>query len=482
MEPAVKLPECEYRRREPEQSLLHAALCAHLETFLDRVHTEEFDLPSHVIKELREYLACGVLAHGFVRIWCEKCGKSMAVGYSCKGRGFCPSCTGRRMADTSARLVDDVFPTGVPVRQWVLSLPIQIRYRLAYDGKLLSDVLSVFLRVVQGWYRKQGKEAGIAKCVGGSVTFSQRFGSALNLNPHFHSLVLDGVFNAKTNVFHPAPELQDEDVKQLVETTAHRVIRLLRRRGVLDEDAYDDFADDEPLLAGMTAASVLGLVSTGDRAGRRIRRILSDPADAVRTGPLCYAASGFSLHAATRIAPGDKAGLERLCKYVSRPPLAHGSLGQRSDDEYAFKLKTPWSDGTTHLILSSMELIEKLAALVPPPRKNLVRYHGILAPHAKNRDKVVPKKPEEEELRKTRGLGKNRLLWAALLARTFNLNMEICPDCGGRMRIVATVTDPASIKRYLDGVGLPSEIPEIKPARPPPQMDFEYEECEYADW
>ncbi len=86
------------------------------------------------------------------------------------------------MADTSARLVDDVFPPDVPVRQWVLSLPMQIRYRLAYDTKLLSSVLRVFLRVVHGWYRKRGKELGITDCQGGSVTFAQRFGSALNLN------------------------------------------------------------------------------------------------------------------------------------------------------------------------------------------------------------------------------------------------------------------------------------------------------------
>jgi hypothetical protein len=142
----------------------------------------------------------------------------------------------------------------------------------------------------------------------------------------------------------------------------------------------------------------------------------------------------------------------------------------------ADRLKTPWSDGTTHIILSPMELIEKLAALVPPPRKNLVRYHGILAPHAKNRDKVVPKKPDAEELKKTRGQSPNRLLWAALLARTFGLTVEVCKHCGGRMRIVAAIADRASIKRYLDGVGLPSEIPEIKPARPPPQLDFEYED------
>ena len=462
-----------YARREPEQTVLHRVFVEYLETFLDRIGADTFALPSYVERELRAFVECGVLANGFVRIRCGDCGKSRAVAFSCKGRGFCPSCTGRRMADTSARLVDDVFPPEVPVRQWVLSLPIQIRYRLAHDAKLLSSVLRVFLRVVQGWYGKQGKALGITECRGGSVTFAQRFGSALNLNPHFHSLVVDGVFNGKNANFHKAQPLRDEDVKEIVETVAHRVVRLLERNGVLDGGGYDEFSEEQPLLSGITAASVFSMVATGDRAGFRVRRVLSDPAEGVRTGNLCYASRGFSLHAATAIKAGDKPGLERLCNYVSRPPLAQGSLKQISEETYSFKLKTPWSDGTTHLLLSATELLEKLSALVPPPRVNLVRYHGVLAPHAKNRSEVVPKKPDEEELRKTRGSIKNRILWAALLARTFGLKMEICPDCGGRMKIIAVVTDPVSVKTYLEGVGLDSKIPKLKPPRAPPQMELD---------
>ncbi len=98
----------------------------------------------------------------------------------------------------------------------------------------------------------------------------------------------------------------------------------------------------------------------------------------------------------------------------------------------------------------------------------------MLAPNAKLRSQVIPKKPDEEELRKTRGKSKHRLLWAALLARTFRLEMEICFHCGGKMRMVAAITDPVSIKAYLDGVGLPSVPPDIKPARPPPQEEIEY--------
>ena len=166
-----------------------------------------------------------------------------------------------------------------------------------------------------------------------------------------------------------------------------------QRRGVLEPDEYNEFAQEQPVLAWMTSASVIGLVSVGERAGQRVRRILQDPAEGVKTGHLCFASRGFSLHAARRIAAGNKHGLESLCNssrlvhdtrqlilrskmserdHVARPLLAAGSLQRISDDEYAFKLKTPWSDGTTHLILSPDELIEKLAALVPPSRQNLV--------------------------------------------------------------------------------------------------------------
>ena len=191
------------------------------------------------------------------------------------------------MADTAARLVDNVFPVNVPVRQWVISLPIEIRYRLAYDGKLLSDVLAVFLRVVRGWYYRHAKKAGYKDVRCGSVTFAQRFGSALNLNPHFHVLQIDGVYVYDEGddhpVFVPAPELKDEDVKAIIETTAHRVIRLLVRRGILDGDQVDPLSEESPILAGVTAASVQGMIATGERAGMRVRRVLSDPAEGVRT-------------------------------------------------------------------------------------------------------------------------------------------------------------------------------------------------------
>jgi len=173
----------------------------------------------------------------------------------------------------------------------------------------------------------------------------------------------------------------------------------------------------------------------------------------------------------------DRAGLEQLCSYVTRPPLAAGSLEKVADDKYLFKMKSPWSDGTSYIILSGHELLEKLSSIVPPKRAHTTRYHGILAPNAKRRAQVVPAESTgntpSEERRKT-GSTKYRLVWSALLARTFKFQVDICPHCQGKMRIVAFITDPASVRRYLEGEGLEAEPPPIAPARSPPQMEFEY--------
>jgi hypothetical protein len=139
-------------------------------------------VPAFVERELRAYLKCGILAHGFVRIHCDACGFDRVVAFSCKGRAFCPSCGGRRMAETAAFLVDQVLPR-VPIRQWVLSLPIELRYRLAYDSQLTAAVLRLFVRAVFASLRRRARQqCGAARSQCGGVTFIQRFGDALNLD------------------------------------------------------------------------------------------------------------------------------------------------------------------------------------------------------------------------------------------------------------------------------------------------------------
>jgi len=109
--------ESGYTPRRPEDSVLYGAVSEGLETFLARARQHDRCVPFFVERELRAFLECGILAHGFLRVHCDACGHDELVPYSCKGRGFCPSCGGRRMAGTAAHLVDCVLPE-VPVRQW----------------------------------------------------------------------------------------------------------------------------------------------------------------------------------------------------------------------------------------------------------------------------------------------------------------------------------------------------------------------------
>ena len=110
-----------YQTRRPEETLLYKTILSTLNTFLANLQNEGRSLPCHVIKELYAYLECGVLAYGFVRLKCEDCRSEKFIAFSCKKRGFCPSCGAKKMAETAAYLVDNIIPH-VRIRQYVLSV------------------------------------------------------------------------------------------------------------------------------------------------------------------------------------------------------------------------------------------------------------------------------------------------------------------------------------------------------------------------
>jgi Transposase zinc-binding domain len=124
-----------------------------------------------------------VLARGFSVIECPHCREKIAVGFSCKGRGFCPACCGRRMASGAADLVDHVLPHA-SLRQWVITLPFELRARLAYDGELLGAVSRAFVDSVLDWYRRKMRDRGLDGGKSGAVTVVQRVSSDLRINPH----------------------------------------------------------------------------------------------------------------------------------------------------------------------------------------------------------------------------------------------------------------------------------------------------------
>jgi hypothetical protein len=180
MAPAVAT----YAPRDPSQTVLYHVIAEHLETFLASCHDdpEAPGLPAYVEREFYDYLRCGILAHGFLRLGCDTCHHELLVPFSCKRRGVCPSCAGRRMAQTAAHLVEQVIPW-VPTRQWVVSVPVPLRYWMAGSQDLTAKVHTIIRTTIGQYYVNQAVQRGIARATvhPGSVTFPQRFGSALHV-------------------------------------------------------------------------------------------------------------------------------------------------------------------------------------------------------------------------------------------------------------------------------------------------------------
>ena len=172
-----------YRPRDAEHTVLHQVVAEHLEAFLEAV-AEAGDgagLPQFVEREFREFLTCGVFEHGVARLRCEGCAREHLVPFSCKGRGWCPSCGGRRMTERAAHLVDAVLPW-VPVRQWVLTVPYRLRYQMAWNHGLSRAVLRVYTRVLLDAYARGASARGVPGGRTDSVTVMQRAGSGLNVD------------------------------------------------------------------------------------------------------------------------------------------------------------------------------------------------------------------------------------------------------------------------------------------------------------
>ena len=149
-------------------------------------------------------------------------------------------------------------------------------------------------------------------------------------------------------------------------------------------------AEEARTLRPLQAGAVTYRIAFGPRAGRKVLTLRGAmPREAAARQRLCADIDGFSLHAAVRVEAHDRKRLERLCRYITRPALSEERIRVNAAGQVQLELKTPWRDGTTHLVLSPLEFMQRLAALVPGPRLHLIRYHGVLAPNARLRTRVV---------------------------------------------------------------------------------------------
>jgi hypothetical protein len=402
------------------------------------------NLPEFIKTRAGQFLGCGLHSSGFARVRCGACHESVFVPFSCKVRGMCASCDGKRMAQQAAYLLDEVLPR-VHYRQWVFTLPHWLRASAAFDHALMSKLLAAWTAAVRRYYRRKARTVLGGRRRGGragqddkhrrsrrralsegagdrkgleviGISVIQRFGDGLRLNPHVHSLFADGVYVWPDGrppdagpVFMRLPAPTDDEVQAVAQDAAARALQVLARAGH-DVDAlqhrddahlFDEAADEAPSGQGTLAlamkACLLDRVAIGPRAGHSIERLWRfDPAlldrlyaDADHARPprekprrpkRCAGHEGFEVHATTAVRAKNRVALERLVRYLLRPAVPNQRLRLRDDGRVEMRFKRVWRDGTAGFVFDRLDFLLRLVSLIPAPKTNLLRYHGQLAP------------------------------------------------------------------------------------------------------
>ena len=480
-----------YQRHQPEHTLLYQLVERHYPTFNTLMAKTGRPLPDIVQQEFDAYLKCGRLEHGFLRVQCSRCKHEDLVAFSCKKRGFCPSCGARRMVEHAALLVDEILPQA-PYRQWVLSVPFQLRFLFASYPELMGKALGIVYRTIATHLiHSAGHTHDTART--GAITFIQRFGSALNLNVHFHMLFLDGVyvtsFDQHKQVFKQVNAPTKATLQALVQCISERLAKLLTRAGLLtqdDENAYltlDQLEDNS--LHHLHGYSITYRVAVGPQQGKKVFTLQTIPAQAPEDDRFRQVGkvAGFSLHAAVSTQAHERQKLERICCYIARPAVSEQRLSLTKNGNVRYQLKTPYRDGTTHVIFEPLDFMAKLAALVPKPRVNLTRYHGVFAPNSPYRALITPAKrgkgavkavstePDDRTFMEKRA----SMNWAQRLKRVFGIDIETCRHCQGPVKIIACIEDPLIIEKILKHLESKAqksqaELPLLPPARAPPEF------------
>jgi hypothetical protein len=359
---------------------------------------------------------------------------------------------GRRMTEMARHWVSAVLPR-VRVRQWVLSLPFALRVPLAYHHDLTLAVHGVAARVIEGWYRDKGRELGIVDPRTGNITAVQRFGSDLALNVHYHMLFTDGCHDV-LGAFTPIAAPTRAELEALCTHIAERVQKLLERRAL-------EVPEERTLCLALARSA----------ARRGMNKHAPEGTDPDHDGEpewkLKARVNGFDLEATTVVRAEDRERLENLARYLLRPPLADRRVRLLPADQVALELKSPWKDGTRWISMSADTFLERLASLVPRPRTNQVLYRGVLAAHSARRPHVVPQ-PDDDERHRPKNA-----TFCELMKHGLGVDILACP-CGHRMKYVATIFDKKGLARLLRAKGLPHHLEPIRPARGPPQGEFDF--------
>ena len=244
--------------------------------------------------------------------------------------------------------------------------------------------------------------------------------------------------------------------------------RALEKQRLLLRDDQTPSLDLEPAdgFEQLLGAAVHYRIAVGPHAGRKALTLYTVATRASTPAPCIAQLSGCSLHAGTVCHPHQRDSLERLCRYIARPALSNERLSVNERGQVVYRLKHPFRDGTTHVVLDPLDFIARLAALVPRPRAHLTRYHGVFAPNFRHRNHIVPHIAHQGAPKPPSPTPP--MNWMQRLKRVFHLDIEHCPLCGGTLRVIACIEAPDLIERILAHLAAREADSVHRPRAPPP--------------
>ena len=308
--------------------------------------------------------------------------------------------------------------------------------------------------------------------------------------------------------FHAGRAPSRDEIADVAGRVAKRMTKWLRRRKLFDERSAEERSNEAADLSPLEACMQLSLFGG---TFLRMGNADNDVEDDHRRGPKSRWTAeldGFNVHAGVTVKAGDRVGLERLCRYGARPPFSLERLSLLDDGRVAYLLRKPRKNGATHLVMTPLQCLARIAAIIPPPRFPLLRFAGVLAPSSSFRPAVVAMRPapvngpppatSAERSPSTTGMKAKkkkseasavaappppsgprtslgagilppcgaRIDWPSLLRRIYLDDVLACP-CGGRRYVVAEINDRDAVVAILNHLGLDPDPPTIARARDP---------------
>ncbi|MGD8818205.1 MAG: transposase [Acidobacteriota bacterium] len=433
-----------YRPRHPERTVLYRVFAQHFDRFV-QVYDERFaptrgPLPRGAREAVNRYLDCGIFACGFARVRCGECGHDYFVAFSCKLRCICPSCHMKRELIWAEWARDELLED-VAHRQVVFTIPKRLRPYFRYERALLGDLAGCAWRALRLWVLAYFEDDA---AVPGAVGFIQTAGELLNWHPHVHLLVSDGVFDGE-GAFERFTFFDTQLIERLFRA---EVLRLLMDRGLISQEVVDNL--------------------------------------------LSWRNSGFSVHADVKVA--DRQAAARLGRYMIRCPVVVERMSLDEDTgEVIYRTRPSRVDHPEGPVTrwDVYELIGRVLDHLPAPNQQMVRYWGFYSNVARGKRRAAARRiaagldPDDE----ISGTGvvavspvtddepyrrRVRLGWAALIKKVYEIDPLLCPYCGGEMKIIAFITEHATVAHILEHIRMPAQRPEPLAHSPPLQEELLY--------